>query len=72
MRTLIFAAVTALLLSSSIVQAAPPPNVWVNTDSKTYHCPNTQYYGKTKSGEYMTEAQAKAKGNKPASDKACS
>jgi hypothetical protein len=37
--------------------------VWVNTKSKTYHREGTKFYGKTKVGEYMTEADAKAKGN---------
>lgn len=43
--------------------------VWVNTKSKAYHCEGTEFYGKTKVGEYMTEADAKAKGNR---GKACS
>jgi hypothetical protein len=45
--------------------------VWVNTKSKTYHCEGTKYYGKTKVGEYLTEADAKAKGNHADHGKAC-
>jgi len=40
--------------------------VWVNTDSRIYHKPGTRWYGKTKHGKYMTEADAKRAGYRAA------
>jgi hypothetical protein len=48
-----------------------PGMVWVNTDSNVYHCYGTTYYGKTKAGSYMSEADAKAKGARPNHGKPC-
>jgi len=39
--------------------------VWVNTESRIYHKPGSRYYGKTKQGKYMTEADAIKAGYRP-------
>jgi hypothetical protein len=40
--------------------------VWVNTPTHIYHYPGTHYYGHTRRGAYMCEADARAAGNRAA------
>ena len=49
----------------------PSTKVWVNTRSGVYHCPGTRYYGNTKDGQYMAQAEAQKQGNRPAYGKFC-
>jgi hypothetical protein len=57
--------------SSTEVNATPAPGgghgmVWVNSDSHIYHKEGSRYYGKTKQGKYMSEADAIKEGDRPA------
>jgi S1/P1 Nuclease len=45
--------------------------VWVNTKSGAFHCPDSRWYGKTKRGEYMSESEAVKNGYHAAGGKFC-
>jgi len=40
--------------------------VWVNTETHVYHKEGSRFYGTTKKGKYVTEAEAIKDGNKAA------
>jgi hypothetical protein len=53
------------------MNATPAPGggpglVWVNTETHVYHKEGTRFYGKTKKGKYLSEADAIKEGDKPA------
>jgi hypothetical protein len=45
--------------------------VWLNLSSQVYHCPGTEYYGRTARGEILTEAEARGRGGRPAGGRPC-
>ncbi|RXH55957.1 putative ALANIN-rich signal peptide protein [Granulicella sibirica] len=59
------------LLAGPPAPGGGPGLVWLNSTSRVYHCPGTDFYGKTKSGSYVTEGDARAKGAHPSRNKPC-
>lgn len=58
-------AVRATETAKAGAEAKKPPQkgmVWVNTDSKVFHREGDRWYGKTKQGKFMTEADAVKEG----------
>lgn len=61
----------------SVIQSLAPASnkqgikVWINTNSRVYHCPDSRYYGSTKRGRFASEAEAIRAGNRPAYGQRC-
>ena len=60
--------------AETVAKTSPAPGggpgmVWVNTDTKIYHNEGSRYYGRTKKGKYMTEAEAIKEGYKASKEK---
>lgn len=51
---------TSTATAAPVVAQQPPAKgmVWVNLDTKVFHREGDRYYGKTKNGKFMTEADA--------------
>jgi hypothetical protein len=50
----------------AIATSAPPKGAAGNTETHVYHKEGSRFYGTTKKGKYMTEAEAIKEGNKTA------
>jgi len=60
--------------STKAATKAPAPGgghglVWVNTETHVYHKEGSRFYGTTKKGKYMTEAEAVKAGNKAGAER---
>ena len=60
--------------SAKAATKAPAPGgghglVWVNTETHVYHKEGSRFYGTTKAGKYMTEAEAVKAGNKAGAER---
>jgi hypothetical protein len=63
--------VAVLRAATGTVQAPLSAVVWVNSNTKVYHCPGSPYYGHSRDGQYMSEAAARARGNRAAQGQGC-
>jgi len=59
---------TANASPADIAAAKSSGKVWVNTSSKAYHKSTSKYFGATKAGKFMSEADAQKAGYHLAKD----
>jgi hypothetical protein len=62
---------TPAAATTNTTATAPAPGggngqVWVNSETHVYHKEGSRYYGKTKKGKYMSEAEAMKEGDRSA------
>ena len=57
--------------ATAVAPGGGPGMVWASTGSKVYHCEGDRWYGTTKKGSYLTEADAKTKGLHGPRGKSC-
>ena len=63
------AAKTTATGTETVAQVPPVKGmVWVNTESKVFHREGDRWYGKTKHGKFMTEADALQAGYREAKE----
>ena len=70
-KSLVSASPSAAPATGSTVTATPAPGggrglVWVNTQTHVYHKEDSRFYGTTKKGKYVSEADAIKEGDRPA------
>lgn len=58
-------------VATSSTASGGPGVVWVNSQTKVYHCQGDRWYGKTTQGSYMSESDAVAQGDHADRGKAC-
>jgi hypothetical protein len=62
---------SALPAPAAVASGGGPGMVWVNVGTKVYHCPGSHFYGTTKDGKYMSEADARTMGARADHNKPC-